>query len=429
MRLIGRWANVREWGDQGWGQPWMLDRKWGRMLPYACEEWWRSPSGLWVPTIRGGAFSGSQQAFSRLKWGIEARNDQGALNQGVNFGSNYVFQTGGTGIGYRFTPPLDETLNELFFRLNTYGGTAANVNDLDWEVRNGETGTTNFHTVASGAAVASGSFDPASATGWLRITGISAALTKGNSYWFILGDADGNGSHFAQFHVTWLPGAVNFADEEAILTGHFHTNGFSGGATAVAGAALCCAVMASGRVYGGAPWGLEELPTSGTYQRGLLIDSTVFSADVQIYGVLAGITAQPNFSGLNLWTGTDGPTGGSPINTTAPIGKVASSGFPQGFQFTDFQQLDAATQYRLTFTYGTASAQPIRMSIGTGTHANLAKLMPGGGGAMWTQDTASAWVNTTDAFPKMVLLLENFLGTGGPGSGGLKRANMSGGFL
>lgn len=422
MHLIGRWERVRrlDLPSRQISPPYLVDKKWGEFKAFRHEEWWRSPEGLWLPTMRGEAgLHSSRTPWARPFFGMWPETNQQGLSQLVGLQSNYVAGTSGHAIGARIMTPVNETINDLYFYLNSYSGTAANVNDLDWEIRN-QNGTTFSLPDTSGAALSSGSFNPSSATKWIKITGISQALTAGTHYWFIVGDADGNGTHFALPFVAWA--GIGYFPYEFGWGGLYTTNGWQGAGTP-AGVAAWVANCASGDVYG-MPWEGEEAPTNGTYERGLLVDDLGGSLRIlAICGTASGVGGQA--AGARIWEGTSGPTGTPLYASTSPVGYSSSQNAKVGGLFPSFVVVNGGTQYRFTITFSSSSSTPLRVYIGTSADATLRAAMPGGGGWMWTQDTASAWVNTNDKFPKLAVFIEDFSPVGSTLAGSIARGMIA----
>ena len=100
-----------------------------------------------------------------------------------------------------------------------------------------------------------------------------------------------------------------------------------------------------------------------------------------------------------------------------------------GFLFGTPPTLAKATQYRLVFTYGSATALPRKLTIGTGADANLKAAMLGGGGWYWTEANGTIdWSNDdTASWPQVAVVIEDQIAVAGGGGGVISRSLIAGG--
>jgi hypothetical protein len=394
MHLIGRWEKVRPLSPSGLGLPYLLDTKWSRLLPYQHEEWWRSPSGVWVPTIRGGALS-----YGQARPIVLARPPEGISLSNIQLDSAYIPGTSGDAIGWRFTPPDSLTLTKVAIHIASYGGTAANVTDLDVEVRP-EAGNPRPDTAT---LLGSGSMNPASATGWVYFTGLSIALTSGALQWLIVGDVNGNGTDFAR---------VNYRNS---LVLEFHTTtqlrststtvGWTANPSIALNDPIVVMVFSDGTVMG-TPFTALSTTGSAATERGWHF-SDGLPVGVKVYAIVDP-NGSASYAGARIWLGTEGP-GGTPYKETTA--RLAEQGAVfRGAVFTrPFPEVHRNTPWRAVYTYGGSTNVPGRLQLGAGADADVKKAMVGGGAWIKTQDVGGSWVDVDDEQPNMAVLIDDFI--------------------
>jgi hypothetical protein len=407
MHLVGRFACVRCLGPTALSPPYILERKWGAVAPYGEEEWLRTPAGVSYAVPRGGVgFAGSRQPLGPVL-GVA---DTGTLTvTAQNLSSAYTPGSAGAASGTRFALMAAKTVQDAYVHITSYTGTAATVNDLDLEIR-ADDGTTSKPVTASTLASAT-AVNPASATGWIKISGWSLALSAATVYWLTVGDPDGNATDHARVanRPTWTPLTLSAAWglNMAVTT----SNGWST-VTLNRNAGIMALGFNDGTAWG-QPLTALAGSTSGTYQRGLLLSG--LTAPLVVYGVVTGAAA--GIGAVRLWQDTSGPTGTPTASGTLALKN--NVGTIEHLLFASPQTLAASTPYRVVVHYtGAGSTSPAKLQIGTGSDATLRKCLLGGGSWCWTQDTASAWVEDPDAFPQLGLLIED-QGAAGGGGGGL----------
>lgn len=416
---------MRALGPTGWCSPaYLYTRGRGQtgpeLAPFRGDEWWRSPEGIWVPALRapweseqrrGVGFAGRKQKGGVVALPMIGTTD--SLTQGTQaLDTAYTAGSAGKAIGIKIVLTETLTLDKVYFFITAFTGTAANVNDIDIEIRASAAGGPD--TTAPGL-VDSDVKDPASATGWIAATiATPPSLTAGTAYHIIIADADGGGTDFA----TVLRNTNNSLQDSDAAHANFQfeftTNGFSSNN---AGNTLGAIVVT---FSDGSAWG-HPFTTAGTVsnnalQKGLLIDG--LTEQLKIFGAVTPIN-NASFSGINLWTGTTGPGGSAGAQATYPItGPTTSS--PTGFMFGTPPTLAKSTQYRIVFTYSGALTRPSKYDIGTGADANLKACMLGGGTWYWTEEVAGpAWSDATSSWPAMALLVEDQVAvTAAAGGGG-----------
>jgi len=416
--LTNRFRRVRELNTiGGYGPPYVLDIKNYVLRPFEGwnSPWWKSKvTGRWwhFPTERriplrllhddlGMAVFGNSVRYPR--WNLLGTS-AGSTPTNVALDSNYVNGTGGDAISMRFQPQEAHTLDTIYFFISSYTGTAANVNDIDGELRTGtQTAPTNG---APGLVEAARTVNPASATGWIQVTGFTSALTAGTVYWAIVGDPDGGITDLAN-----VTSRYDYDSQDLFPMQQFtSTNGFTTAPTA--GTTPPCIVLKfSNGDAAGMPFANTATYTIGTNQRGLYITS--FDVQTTIY-MISSQTASNNLSGAQIWQGTDGPSGTTFGETTTLANSTAVGG---ALFLSPFPSLAAATAYRIVWTVSGAVVAPTKAAIGTGTDATLRSAMKGKGNMYWTNANAGVWADDINGMPLMGIYIDDFVvaaGGGGP---------------
>ena len=384
--------------------PYVLDRKALTLTPYLNEEWVKLPSGLIVPTLRGGSISGRTQV--PLIYIGSSAAAAGAQNT-VALDSNYVAGTSGDAICNRMAIAQSQTLTALYAFIASYNGTAANVTDLNWEVR---TGSSTAINTAGGGLVGSGTFNPATATGWVRVSGLSVPLlaqSGDNFYYLILGDADGNGTDFAtvlQDHSNQLT-AVNPLASSA-MSGST-TNGWS--AITMLTRTSCLLAVSSSGVIAGSPFSAVNKSSTSMNRRGLFL-ANGFPCAVKIFGITSAV-GNANISGAEVIyanTPPGGPTLGSTTRLLSGANAILGGIFPDGVA------MGANVPFRIVLTFAANSGQPAKAEIGSGADATLRAVMLGGGQWYWAEANGTTdWSNDDiNAWPAVAILIEDFLVSG-----------------
>lgn len=390
MNLVGRYERVRPLGPGGWGLPYVLDRKHARFAPYKSDEWAELESGLVVPQVRGGIGFGDS-GFRRLEIGYGL-----AFNPTFNtfaLNTNYTAGTAGRATSQRFLCPVADTITDIYFNISAYAGTAALVDDINWEIRSG---TIAGPTTTGGALLGSGTINPSSATGWIKIAAVNVAIAAGYNY-AIIADADGGGGNSA----TLMSDASNITIQSQPLDcGKCSTtDGFVTPTISNVQIPAIVIVLASGRVVG-MPFSSRPSATSSTNRKGLVIDG--LAAPMKLQAMLSNLTSG-TISGLELYAGTGTVPGTSPVS----IGSVQSVGGSviTGYVLAAPYLVPASTPYRFVFTYSGAAVVPNKWTIGTGADANLRACMIGKGLWNWAEANGTTnWNNDdTNVYPDVEL--------------------------
>lgn len=411
MHLIGRWARVREWVPSTGkvSPPYLLDRKWRRLLPFRHDEWWRSPAGLWHPVIAGGA---GEYTYQTPIWFFGSSTNAATQGQDLwSLSSAYTYNSAGNAVGGRVALPQNETLTTAYFFIASYGGTPANVNDLDFEFRNNATTRPGATLHASVSAI-----DPAGATGWHAASGMSFAMSAGTVYWAVVADPDGNGTDFARVlrNITNLN--VEQRAQGALMGAFASTNGFSSTTSTAAATSSIVLAFSSGRTIGCAFTSTANSASTAN-RRGLYLGG--FTEQMAIWGMGWRFFAT-NVSGIELYDSVTAP-GGTPVaagSIVLPTSSEPNSTRQSAAMFSSPQTLAKATEYRLVLTYGGAEIRPERLQIGEGADATLRTCMPGGGAFYWTEaDGTTDWANdNVNEFPVVSVYIDDQVAVAGGAS-------------
>lgn len=413
MIVANRFQAVRRFGARwpgGIGPRMILERRraqWPARLVPDGPEWVRLPSGLVVPALRGG--SGGAY-FNRYEHPAAIAflliSNVSSTQSGVGLDSNYVYATSGDAIGSRFNLAAAETLDQVYFNVTGYTGTAANVTSLDLELRNNTSGTGPGTTLHESKTI-----NPGSGTGWLKSTGWTFSFSADTPYWLVLGDANGNTTDFA----TVLRSTNAFAsgrDWRSMAAQVTHPSTTWSISNQPPSLVL---VFASGRVFG-QPITASATTANNTNRRGWRL---VAPAAFKVLGMVGiGSTALTTITGIELWEGSAGPSGTpTATGTLEVIGNSLSSVAGVGYLFAEAPTLTPAQSYRCVFAYAASASTPSKLSIGTGADATLRSALLGGGqwyfaGANGTTD----WSNDDqNGIPSVDLLIEDFVASAGGG--------------
>jgi hypothetical protein len=379
----------------------MIDRKWGRIFPHSeSGEWWRSPEGVWLPTMRGGA------GFSA--YGIPRAT---LLSHDVSaftvFATNTIADvltvgTSGTGLAARFACFRNETVTD-FYVFTSSALTGAPT--LKWEIR---TSNGNAPDTTGPGLVASGTFTPAGST-WNKVTGLSVALSVGTVYWLIIGGNVADGSN----KVDLMRQSLNENSGTSIYAPYaagFTSNGWSGASSVFNAFSSICMAFASGRVIGD-PF-TSETGVSSTNRRGMFIGS--LDPNIGIYGIVGASGAVSGSNGGEIWHDTSGPSGSPAASSVLQF--LTDVGSIGGYLFGGPQKIPQGSTARVVFAYSGAGTAPTKMNIGTGTDANLRAMMFGDGAwyAAQANGTTDWSGDDINAFPRMNPLIEDV--SAGPGT-------------
>lgn len=407
MHLIGRWERVRFLNHRGLSAPFVLDRKWKSFKPYYNADW-TYIEDVWLPTIRGGSFNSVTQSPT-FRFGMF--NTAAGTQTTVALNSTYTFGSAGAASGGRWRLPVAKTLNNLYFYVVSYTGTAANVSSLLVELRNDSSN-------APGSTVhANQTKDPASATGWINCSGLSYAASADTTYWLSVAEDSYNGTDSATVLTRMsnvaegIDGLYNYSRFGATDT----ANGWST-TTMRANTMSMVATFSDGTSIGD-PFSAAGTAANNTERRGFYIGG--FTETIKILGMIPGAGSN-NISALELYDSVTAP-GGS-VLATGNTQTLGTTHLVSGFLFETPPTAAKATVYRLVFTYSAAAtSSPRKITIGTGADANLRAAMLGGGNFYWAQANGTTNWNNDDntGFPQADMILVDQVEVAASGGGPL----------
>ena len=427
--MFGRWRVCRPWWvhTNTLGPPLLIDKTTGQMRPYMAHgevrDEWRERVDMARQDkrlLRRHPLIG-QMSLAALfdRWDLLPmfllRDNAFASSGTMALDSNYVAGTSGDANAARLHVPSTKTLNTVYFFVSSYTGTAANVNDLNLEVRPESSAGANTPDTAT--LTDSATKDPASATGWIAATGFTASLTGLSRYFIILGDADGNGTDYAT--ILARSGTYHDVASGANPTVRWMqattTGGWASGNAINSPSAFV--LKFSDNAAFGSPFSAATAPASDTNRRGLRITASALTAAIEIFGVL-WTSGNVNISGGEVWTGDTGPSGTADNVSTDILYTQGSIKFGFLISGGGLYSISALSAYSIVATYsGVSTAGPQRIDIGTGEDATLRLAMPGAGELYYRRANGTTdWTNDlVGSMPAMALLLDGQVAAAGGG--------------
>lgn len=456
MKIFGRYHNVREWWmpTGGLSAPFLLDRIKGQLLPYqgnadARAEWGEHQEAeqaqrdlslshnRWQREIADAKRRQDRQRLADkfLRQGadlqslaaIVGRNDLqtmwiagegfvGSSQTTLALSNNYTIGSAGNAMSGRLQVHQTRTLNEVYYHITGFTGTAANVNDINIEVRpEASAGAITPHT---STLTDSGTSDPASTTGWIKKTGFTAALTATGRYFVIVGDADGSGTDFATLLAQCTTAYGADPSRPNKLGSVRTTGGFASGNTAATSAQASLVLKFADGTVTGNPLTAATAPANDTNRRGLRMTASFLTAAIDIFGVTWS-AGSGNISGFEIWTGTTGPSGTADHVSTDILYVPGGTGRNGAMVAAGANyRLAALTAYSIVATFsGATAAGPQRQDIGTGEDATLRLAMFGGGELYYRRaNGTSDWSNDlVGSIPTMGVLVDAQVAAAGGG--------------
>ena len=419
LGYLSRYYRVRAWDavcDQI-SAPFVWDRKRATLRPYANEEWVRGPGGLLIPAIRGGAFNTRESPG----WILPTFAVVGTPAQGtVALDSAYTYNSAGDAIGFRvMLGAAGKTLSAFYFYLTAAAGTQANINDINFELRN-DTGAKPGATLHT-----SSNMDPngdASFAGWHKQDPADFAMAAQTYYWAVIADADGNSTDFATAlanvtNVTTFPGQPY----AWFMAPYSVTDGFVGATPSNITQLQSCVFEFDDGTVAGSSFASTANPTSNTERKGWRIGG--FTEQISIIGLMS--TVAVSAPGLELYDDATAP-GGSTLASGAADLRLGGAGL-NGAALSAPYTLSKATPYRLVFTFGSNTAAPRQLTLGTTNNHDTVLQNARNGGSSWYYAWAngtSDWSNdNTNAQPQAVILIEDQVAV----AGGVGRARIQAG--
>lgn len=412
---IGRWHNVRLYGNQSISHPYIFDRKNGHLSPYSYDEWvYDDTSESYYKTIRGGVGWSSRIQHPRMIFQPYSTN---LTAQTYAIDSAYTYGSAGKAVAARYRGEA-KTLSAIYYYIISKTGTVPG-NDLDWEIRDDSSNTKPGSNIQSGG---SGTIDITSASNaWISAASLSVSLSADTSYWACIADKSAvDASNFAT--VSRGDNVFTFYDSQG-NDGVESTNGFS--TTTTNARVMNIVWVFSDNTAIGSPF-LNFTSNATSDRRGIYFSSG-FTESIKFYAMTNG-SAVTNLSGIEIYdsSATVPGTGALSIGSTSPM--YASSGIP-GYYLSTPYTFEKSTGYRVVFTFSGISNTIQYYFMGNGGDSNLALAMLGGGGWYWTRANGTTdWSNDiTTGFPRLTFILENQVEIASSGSGLLIHPGMTGG--
>lgn len=414
MHLVGRHHLVRMYDYRGLSASHVfsygLAQTGAKISRYREEDWCVLPSGTLVPAIRGGSGWAISKSGRILAPAVAyASITSTAVTTALD--SAYSFGVSGDGIAGQINNTYDRTLTDVLFHISSFTGTAANVNDIELEVRNNGTGKPGSTLMASGA------LDPGGATGWHQFTGLSASFTAGGLFWVIISDADGGGTDFANVTMRLAYGDYARGANHAVIT----TDGW---ATVVTTQSLASTVVCGfddGSAVGTATL-VATNPANTTLQRGFRHNSG-FPGSVKIFGIAAVNNSPPsNSSGVSLFLNDDLPNNATATDTMQIGAGSSASQTSVGRCFSSPPTIPQATPFRLCYTFSANSTGVTKYSAGsTGAGNAFLRAARGNPDLYYALATATPdWGgDDADAIPNATMMIEDTVTVATGGSAGV----------
>jgi hypothetical protein len=411
MNIIGRYEKVRMWYPYSgrFSSSYILDYKNNTILPSGDRSWVKTKEGIYYPVPSGGIGnphivhqgSGIEVLFTEL--------DSTTFGRVAHIlDSAYVAGTSGDAVGTKFYMTEAKTVSDVYFDVESYLGTAANVNDINIEIR-AHDAVNNLPDVTGPGLIGSGSVDPASQQDrWVAVSGLSISLSADTIYWLIVADADGNTTDRANMVYGSSTAVDHHAEYMALLWNNagFTTDGWQTATILSAGWSIFVVAFSDGTALGW-PWLEITGAANDTNQKGIFLGSA-FNGNARIYGV--SVFSQDNdIASVKIWEGTTGPSG-TPFATSTFVMPGLPSAVINGAMFTKpFPKLTAGTDYRIVIQPGAgAVGAPDTYSTGPVSDNNIRAAFPGSGNWYNTRESGGAWADDVDLFPLMGILVDDF---------------------
>jgi hypothetical protein len=307
----------------------------------------------------------------------------------------------------------------MYYYVTAVTGTAANVNDINFEFRN-DSGTSAAPNRASPTLHDSGSADPngeGTMVGWHRITpGTGFTTSAVTHYWAIIADADGNGTDF----VTVLNGVLGTGGGIASAPSLLHTqiavsvtNGFTADPTLLNDrVARIVLEFGDGTVAGEAF--VSSSNATGT-RNGLRLDG--LTAPLSIWGATGYGSA--TITGVEVYADSSTPGSGQ-LATGSTVLRSSGLSSSCGAVLSAPYTLAAATAYRIVLQTGGTIPRKLQVGTDNGYTTPLRKARPGGAGWYWAGANGTTnWANDDqDGYPDLCLFVDDQVAAA-PGGGGL----------
>ncbi len=402
MKIVGRYEKARILNTHSGilSPPIIFDTKKDLFLPYDKDAW-----ADFLPSVRDTFFCGSTQFnfLMAMPLILNFYSPGSASQNNTALNSAYTAGSAGACIGYLFWQSTNSNITDIYFFISSFTGTAANVNDINIEIRS-YSAANNKPDTSGGGLLGSTVYDPTSTTGWNRVTGLNVAVTQDNRFFVVIADADGAASPCANVNqVTSFTSQMQTNTLAHTFGCLSSTSGFSS-ITYSTGSNIpsCVVVHADGLVQGNSITSSSN-HTSNTVQRGLYVADIPFSCKV--------FSMYHNATSVFAWSGKvfDGTTAPGGTEIAASAGTLTLEGVTSyGCLFKrPFPTIHANNSYRLVMKPASNSTNPVRHVIGTGVDSNLKKARPGYGSWYQTDENGGSWTDTDSEIPAMGIVVED----------------------
>lgn len=310
----------------------------------------------------------------------------------TNLSSAFTYNSAGASIAYRFLAPRSLPLTDVYVYCSAVvGSPTALTAELRSYSSSTKPGATVHATAVASAVGLSGK--------WLRLTFASPfTCVAGVPYYLILYNATASpASNYASVN---HQGAITNVDTVA---GTFRTltttNGWSTATSVTNPGVTVLRFNDSGESYlVGCPLTSIPIVAMTGQQRGLRLPP--LDAPLELFAVnaplLAGVTA------LHVLKDSS-PPGATPGSGELGVSLAAGVADMSTIVFDPFP-LRRGVGYRVVFTFGAISDQPGYYQIDdAASHADVPAC--GLAGIQWTEESAGAWVDSSDRLPRMQLWL------------------------
>jgi hypothetical protein len=409
---MSRYHRIRAFGpDDSFTPPYIWDTRMQKLIPYQNGEW-DHVGDVWFPAIRGGvAGVTSYQMYSNL-W-LYANTASSLTSNGIALDSAYTYNSAGDSVGNRVILTEAKTLSSVYFYIVSFTGTAANVNDIDLELRND--GGTAVAPKPGATLHANVTVDPASGTGW-KSGALSFAMSAATYYWILVADPDGGATDFATVGRFFTSVGSAVSATGSLMSGAqrmmnaITTTGWNIVTQHDGLMGRMVLVFTDGTAFGN-PFSTRANPASSSDDRGLYIDGT--QAKVKVWGIATLDGALPaSVTSFHVYEGSATAPNAPTATGTVALTDVGSSSV-RGYMLPSLYTVNKETPHRFTFGFSSNNTSIARLQIGTGADANLKKAMRGGGGWYWTQGSGTTWTDTDSEQPSMYIFAEDFFDQGG----------------
>lgn len=401
---LGRYQAVRPYGPQGWGLPYILDRTRHKIIPREGEEWWRSPEGIWMPAIAGGAGI-DQRWTSGGPWAVRGSMFVGTALGTLALNTDFVLNTSGNGVALRLPRFHNgKTLATVYYYVTAVTGTPT----IDLQVRYT---TTTTGPTGTGTLVTAYTDSPTGA-GWRAVTMTDVLTDAAGRYYYILFfDANAATAGVSTTLATTCPasssGSMSQGDR---LVGYTTANGFSTDTDIAVPTGVV--VFSDGSACGIAYTAITNT-TSNSAQRGIYFTSG-YSVPLKVWGL---VTFASTINGAKVWEGASaGPASGLDLLSGITVEPLLSAGgVILGATFASSVTLKPGLPTRIVHAVSGATNFPTYLDLGTiatGTQADLQKTWWLNGTALLAAANAgnTAWDATVELTTRGVrafLLIED----------------------